>query len=205
MSPAQYSAFLAEIQSGPTSRDPSKVLWQRAGEAIIQGSGEDPKREGLDRTPERFAKAMKHLFQGYDRTAPEAIGEGVFPAEGPGLITVSNIEFYSLCEHHFLPFWGTASVAYYPGKKILGLSKIPRIIEVFARRMQVQERLTRQIVEAVDAAVAPRAVAVKVRASHLCMMMRGVEKQSSTTATEYSQGLDQLPPDERSRLWESLK
>jgi GTP cyclohydrolase I len=183
---------------------PPSTLNEMAGSLILRAAGEDLDREGVKKTPARFAKAMKHLTQGYKKTAREAVGEGVFDAEGSGLVCVRNVEFYSLCEHHMLPFWGSASVAYYPAKKILGLSKIPRIVEVFARRFQVQERLTREVADAIQDLLSPRSVVVRVKACHLCMMMRGVEKQSSDTVTEFSHGVDGLSQLEQNRLWAAL-
>jgi GTP cyclohydrolase I len=180
-------------------------LGELAGSLILKAGGEVVLREGIERTPKRFAKALAHITQGYHLTPEEAVGEGIFPSEGRGLVSVKDIEFYSLCEHHLLPFWGKASVAYYPGEKILGLSKLPRILDVFARRFQVQERITRQVAEAVDRLIHPRAVAVKVRACHMCMMMRGVEKQQSETTTEYALRVESLPAHEASRLWQSLE
>jgi GTP cyclohydrolase I len=177
---------------------------EMAASLIIQSAGEDLKREGLLRTPERFSKAVRELTSGYVQSVSEVIGQGVFEAEGQGLVSVKNVEFYSLCEHHLLPFWGKVSVAYYPDQKIVGLSKIPRIVDLFARRFQVQERLTRQVAEALQEAVGPRAVAVRMEAAHLCMMMRGVEKQSSTTMTEFAIGLESLSEMEKDRLWKSL-
>jgi GTP cyclohydrolase I len=186
------------------SADDVKCLASSAAELILTAAGEDLQREGLARTPARFAKAMREICAGYSMTLPEAIGEGAFSAEGKGLVSVKDVEFYSMCEHHLLPFFGKASVAYYPEEKILGLSKIPRIIEMFSRRFQVQERLTRQIGEAIGEAIAPRAVVVKMSGSHLCMMMRGVEKQASETTTEFSAGLETLTETERARLFAAL-
>ena len=167
---------------------------------MLTSFGEDAHREGLLKTPERFEKAMRELTAGYRITAKEAVGDGIFDAEGSGLVTVKEIEFFSLCEHHLLPFWGTASIAYLPGEKILGLSKLARIVEVFARRLQVQERLTKEIAESISELVSPRAVFVQVEASHMCMMMRGVRKVNSMTLTEYGVGLDSIPINERERL-----
>lgn len=190
---------LKEVKNDP------KGARKAAGELIISASGEaDPTREGLLRTPARFARAMEHMMSGYRLNVQDAVGEGVFAAEGSGLVTVASIEFYSLCEHHLLPFWGTVSVAYFPKSKILGLSKIPRIVEVFARRLQVQERFTREVAEAIRDAIDPRAVAVRARASHMCMMMRGVEKQNSTTTTEVQFGVESLSAIEQSRFWKGL-
>lgn len=182
-----------------------KFRLQKAGLELLAAVGEDVGREGLLRTPERFAKALTELCSGYRLTVRDAIGEGVFAAEGQGLIAVRDLEFHSLCEHHVLPFWGKASVAYYPGASILGLSKVPRIVDLFARRLQVQERLTRQVAEGIRDAVAPRAVAVRITAEHMCMRMRGVQKQSSVTATEYLIGGETLSADERSRLWAAIE
>lgn len=176
----------------------------RAGELILHSSGDNPDRDGVRRTPERFAKAMNHILGGYSKTVAGVIGKGVFDAEGSGLVTVRDVEFFSVCEHHMLPFWGRATVSYYPGKKILGLSKIPRIVEVFARRLQVQERITTQIADAIVEAISPRAVAVRVEAQHMCMMMRGVEKQKSDTVSEIFRGLDNLNPVEQQRILSSI-
>jgi GTP cyclohydrolase I len=180
-------------------------LTRQAGRLILQGAGEDLAREGILRTPERFAKAMQHLTSGYLRSLESVVGEGVFAAEGSGLVVVRDVEFYSLCEHHMLPFWGKASVAYYPRNKIVGLSKIPRIVDLFAQRFQVQERLTQQVGEGLKSIVDARAVFVRVRAQHMCMMMRGVEKQGSDTVTEWHSGLETLSPYERERIGGSVE
>ena len=182
----------------------SRELVEKAAKLIIASAGEDLEREGLVRTPHRFAKAYDHLLSGYNSTPAEVVGNGIFAAEGKGLVVVENVEFFSMCEHHILPFWGSASVAYYPNRNILGLSKIPRLIELFSRRLQVQERLTEQLADALTALIDPRAVAVKIRAQHLCMMMRGVEKQNSSTLTEAFRGTDNLLEIERSRLMDVL-
>jgi GTP cyclohydrolase I len=176
----------------------------RAAEMILTAVGEDVSREGLLRTPKRFEKAIKELTSGYQLSLKEAIGEGIFAAEGRGMVSVRDVEFYSMCEHHMLPFWGRATVAYYPSDKILGLSKIPRIVDLFAKRFQVQERITRQIAEAIKESIQPRAVMVRVQAQHLCMMMRGVEKQGSDTVTEFQIGLENLNPFEKERLFQTL-
>jgi GTP cyclohydrolase I len=175
-----------------------------AGELILRALGEDLGREGLIKTPERFAKAIKELCAGYHITPEEAIGGGIFPGEGSGLITIKDIEFFSLCEHHMLPFWGKVSVSYYPSEKIVGLSKIPRLVEVFARRLQVQERLTLEIATHLARLINARAVAVKISGAHMCMMMRGVKKTGSETITEFSTGTENLSQSEIERLWNSL-
>lgn len=179
----------------------SRLLWGRqAGELLLKMTEEAPTRNGLLETPMRFAKAFDFLTSGYRQSLPETIGNGIFPAEGSGLVSVNHVEFFSMCEHHMLPFWGHASVAYFPDKKILGLSKIPRLINLFARRIQVQERLTQQICDSLVETIAPRAVFVKVQAAHMCMMMRGVEKVASHTTTETYFGLEQLLPHERQQI-----
>jgi len=159
--------------------------------------GEDPDREGLERTPARVAKAMKFLTQGYASSAEEVVGKGVFKEEHDNMIMVRDIELYSLCEHHMLPFFGKAHVAYIPNGKIVGLSKIPRIVDVYARRFQVQERLTEQIADGLCRVVNPSGVGVVIEAYHLCMMMRGVEKQNSKTITSALRGAFREDPKTR--------
>ena len=145
--------------------------------------GEDTSRTGLVRTPNRVARSMAWLTRGYEVDLKDAVGQGIFPDEHDNMIMVRDIELYSLCEHHMLPFFGKAHIAYIPNGRILGLSKLPRIVDMFARRLQVQERLTSEIAEAVEEVVKPLGVGVVIEASHLCMMMRGVEKQNSMTIT----------------------
>ena len=145
--------------------------------------GEDPDREGLQRTPTRVARSLAWLTRGYRQDAYSAVGEGVFAEAHDHMVMVRDIELYSLCEHHLLPFFGKAHIAYIPSGRILGLSKLPRLVEVFARRLQVQERLTGEIADAVNEVLKPRGVGVVIEAVHLCMMMRGVEKQNSKTIT----------------------
>jgi len=145
--------------------------------------GEDPTREGLRSTPERVAKSLAWLTRGYEADARDAVGDAVFEETHEHMVMVRDIEMYSMCEHHMLPFFGKVHIAYIPDGKIVGLSKLPRIVEVFARRLQVQERLTEQIAQAIEDVLKPRGVGVVVEAVHLCMMMRGVEKQNSKTIT----------------------
>jgi GTP cyclohydrolase I len=145
--------------------------------------GEEPTRAGLVRTPHRVARSMAFLTRGYEVTLKDAVGQGVFPDEHDNMIMVRDVELYSLCEHHLLPFFGKAHIAYIPNGRIVGLSKLPRIVDMFARRLQVQERLTSDIADAVCEAIEPRGVGVVIEAYHLCMMMRGVEKQNSMTIT----------------------
>ena len=150
--------------------------------------GEDVSREGLVRTPSRVAKSMLWLTRGYKMTVDEVVGDGVFEEEHHSMVMVRDVELYSMCEHHMLPFFGKAHVAYIPNGKIVGLSKLPRIVEVFARRLQVQERLTEQIAGAIESVLKPQGVGVVIEAFHMCMMMRGVEKQNSKTITSALRG-----------------
>jgi GTP cyclohydrolase I len=159
--------------------------------------GEDPEREGLVNTPSRVAKAMKFLTEGYSSSAEEVVGDGIFKEEHDNMIMVRDIELYSLCEHHMLPFFGKAHVAYIPNGKIVGLSKIPRIVDVYARRLQVQERLTEQIAEGLCRVLNPSGVGVVIEAYHLCMMMRGVQKQNSKTITSVLRGAFREDPKTR--------
>ena len=155
---------------------------------IISEIGEDVSREGLIKTPERAAKAMMFLTQGYDQNPEEILRSAMFKEDYDDMVIVKDIELYSLCEHHMLPFFGKAHVAYIPNGHIVGLSKIPRIVDVFARRLQVQERLTHDILECINSTLKPQGVAVVIEASHMCMMMRGVQKQNSVTTTSGFRG-----------------
>ena len=151
--------------------------------AIIESLGEDIHREGLEKTPERIAKAMQFLTHGYGLDPLEILKSALFTEDHKQMIVVKDIEVYSMCEHHMLPFFGKAHVAYIPNGKIVGLSKIPRIVDAFARRMQVQERLTDQIKDCIQEALNPLGVAVVIEAQHMCMQMRGIQKQNSVTTT----------------------
>ena len=155
---------------------------------IIENLGEDPSREGLVKTPLRAAKAMEFLTSGYHQSIDEILNRAIFEEDYDEMVIVKEIEFYSLCEHHILPFWGKCHVGYLPQNRIIGLSKIPRIVDMFARRLQVQERLTREIAEALETALEPRGVAVVIEGQHLCMMARGVEKQAPKMVTNVMRG-----------------
>jgi GTP cyclohydrolase I len=156
---------------------------------MLRRIGEDPARDGLAETPERVAKAMAFLTQGYAMDVPTVLNGALFEVEYDEMVMVRDIEFYSLCEHHLLPFFGKVHVAYVPSGRVIGLSKIPRLVEMYSRRLQVQERLTTQIADAIAEAIAPQGVGVIVEAQHLCMMMRGVEKQHSATVTSAMRGV----------------
>ena len=156
---------------------------------LLADIGEDPSREGLRDTPRRVEKSLKFLTSGYRLDVSEVLNGALFTVEYNEMVIVRDIDFYSLCEHHLLPFFGRCHVAYIPNGKVIGLSKIPRVVDVFARRLQVQERLTSQIADAIQTSVAPLGVAVVMEATHLCMAMRGVEKQNSVTTTSAMLGV----------------
>ena len=156
---------------------------------MLVSFGEDPKREGLQRTPLRVAKSMGFLTHGYQMNVDEVVNGALFTSDSKEMVLVKDIEFYSLCEHHMLPFFGKAHIGYIPNGKIIGLSKMGRIVDVFARRLQVQEQLTNQVADALVETLNPRGVAVVTEASHLCMMMRGVQKQDSYTITSAMRGV----------------
>jgi GTP cyclohydrolase I len=174
--------------------DPTRIGAERCSEfqrmirRQLELLGEDPEREGLAKTPLRVSMAMAWLTRGYDMKVSDVVGDAIFEEKHESMVMVRDIEVYSLCEHHMLPFFGKAHVAYLPNGRIVGLSKLPRIVDVFARRLQVQERLTEQVATAVEEVLAPHGVGVVVEAYHLCMMMRGVEKQHSTTITSALRG-----------------
>ena len=157
--------------------------------SIIEKIGENPNREGLLKTPERVEKAMKFLTSGYDQDPDTIISKAIFHEDYSEMVLVKDIEVYSLCEHHMLPFFGKAHIAYIPNNKIVGLSKLPRIVDAYARRLQVQERLTIEIRDCVQRALEPKGVAVVIECSHMCMQMRGVQKQNSATTTSAFTGL----------------
>ncbi len=157
-------------------------------QGIIESVGEDVHREGLLKTPERASKAIQYLTSGYQMDAEKVLKSALFEESYSEMVIIKDIELYSLCEHHILPFFGKAHVAYIPNGRIVGLSKIPRVVDIFARRLQVQERLTDQIVCTLDKVLQPEGVAVVIEASHMCMMMRGVQKQNSVTTTSGFRG-----------------
>jgi GTP cyclohydrolase I len=150
---------------------------------LLAGIGEDPAREGLVDTPERVVRSLRHLTEGYDLDATDAIGDALFEQEYDEMVLVKDIQFYSLCEHHLLPFFGVAHVAYQPNGRVVGLSKIPRVVDVYAHRLQLQERMTRQVAEGLERVTRPHGAAVVIEARHLCMEMRGVEKVGGQTVT----------------------
>ncbi len=156
---------------------------------MLRALGEDPARPGLLRTPERVEKSLTWLTRGYELSVGDVVGDAIFEEDHHNMVLVKDIEMYSMCEHHLLPFFGKVHVAYIPAGRILGLSKLPRIVEVFARRLQVQERLTEQIARAIQDVLQPQGVGVVIEAAHLCMMMRGVEKQTSRTITSAMKGV----------------
>ena len=157
--------------------------------AILAGLGEDPTREGLDKTPERVEKALRFLTQGYSQDAGQLINDALFTVDYDEMVTIKDIDVFSMCEHHLLPFFGRAHVAYIPDGKVMGLSKVPRVVDMFARRLQVQERLTVQIADTIMEKVKPKGVAVVIEAMHFCMIMRGVEKQNSVAVTSCMRGV----------------
>jgi len=157
--------------------------------AMLAGLGEDPEREGLQKTPERVEKSLRFLTRGYAEDPVALLNDALFTVSYDEMVLVRDIELYSLCEHHLLPFFGKAHVAYVPDGKVMGLSKVPRLVDMFARRLQVQERLTVQIAETIEQVIKPRGVAVVIEAMHFCMLMRGVEKQSSVAVTSCMRGV----------------
>ncbi len=155
---------------------------------LLENLGEDPSRQGLEKTPGRAAEAMRFLTSGYHQDIDKVLNQAIFDEDYDEMVIVKDIEFYSLCEHHILPFWGRCHVGYLPRNRIVGLSKIPRIVDMFSRRLQVQERLTREIAEALEASLDPRGVAVVIEGQHLCMMARGVQKQAPKMTTNVMLG-----------------
>ncbi len=167
---------------------------------LLHALGENPDREGLEKTPERVWQSLSYLTEGYGQDVADVVGDALFEEEYDEMVAVRDIELYSLCEHHLLPFFGRAHVAYVPNGRIIGLSKLPRVVDLFSRRLQVQERLTTQIADALDEILHPKGVGVVVEASHLCMMMRGVQKQNSATVTSAMRGIFKSDPRTRSEF-----
>lgn len=172
---------------------------------LIEAVGEDPGREGLLKTPDRAARALRFLTSGYKQDLDKVINGALFDEKNGGLVAVRNIEFYSLCEHHLLPFYGRVHIGYVPNGKVIGLSKAPRIVDVYARRLQIQERLTRQIAEAIEYAVHPKGVAVVVEATHMCVAMRGVQKQNASMSTRRLTGVFEEDANLRAELFDLIR
>jgi GTP cyclohydrolase I len=172
---------------------------------FLKELGEDPTREGLERTPARVAKAYQYLTSGYDQRVEDILNDALFTEEYDEMVVVKDIDYFSLCEHHLLPFFGRAHIAYMPSRKIVGLSKIPRLVEMFSRRLQVQERLTTQIAHTINDVLQPRGVAVVIEGLHLCMLMRGVEKQNSKAVTSAMLGAFRDRPETRAEFMELIK
>jgi len=173
----------------PVDRPGGEERYRATVREQLAALGEDPDRDGLLRTPERVEKSMRWLTRGYELSVDDVIRGAIFEEDHHNMVIVKDIEMYSLCEHHLLPFFGKVHVAYIPNGRIVGLSKIPRVVEVFARRLQVQERLTEQVASAIMETLEPQGVGVVIEAAHLCMMMRGVEKQNSRTITSAMKGV----------------
>ena len=188
-------------RSSPHRIDDIAVTMEELVERQLELIGENPTREGLLRTPQRVADSLAWLTRGYAMDINDVVGDAVFDEEHDNMVLVRDIEFYSMCEHHMLPFFGKAHIAYIPDGKIIGLSKLPRIVEMFARRLQVQERLTEQVADALQSVLQPRGVGVVLEAAHLCMMMRGVEKQNSQTTTSAVRGEFRDCPMTRNEFW----
>jgi len=180
-------------------------MMERLIRDLLKEIGEDPTREGLEKTPARVAKAWEYLASGYGQDARDVLNEALFTEEYDEMVVVKDIDIFSVCEHHLLPFVGKCHIAYMPSKKIVGLSKLPRLVEMFARRLQVQERLTTQIAQTLNDVLQPRGVAVVIEAVHLCMLMRGVEKQNSKAVTSAMLGSFRDRPETRAEFLELIK
>ena len=185
--------------------NPIDGVLSEAVRVLVRELGEDPTREGLAKTPDRVAKSLRFLTSGYEQDIDAVINDALFTVDYSEMVIVKDIDFYSLCEHHLLPFFGRCHIAYLPRDRVIGLSKLPRLVEVFSRRLQVQERLTNQIAETIEAKLNPLGVAVVVEATHLCMAMRGVEKQNSVALTHAMRGAFQTDPAIRGEFLELLQ
>ncbi|CAD5227779.1 unnamed protein product [Bursaphelenchus xylophilus] len=194
LSPQNNNGYRKNKKSSPTKQEEEMINSYRS---IIRHVGEDVSREGLLKTPERAAKAMLYFTNGYEQNLDDILNEAVFDEDHDEMVIVKDIEMHSMCEHHLVPFIGKVHIGYLPNKKVLGLSKFARIVEMFSRRLQVQERLTKQIAQAVLQAVQPAGVAVVIEASHMCMVMRGVQKINATTATSCMLGVFRDDPKTR--------
>ena len=173
--------------------------------SLLKELGEDPGRDGLERTPKRVAKSLRFFTQGYDQNPAEVLNGALFEVDYDEMVLIKDIEFYSLCAHHMLPFFGRVHVAYIPNGKVLGLSKVPRLVELFSRRLQVQERLTMNIAETLEDLLSPKGVAVVIESIHLCMMMRGVQQQNSSATTSSLRGEFESDPKTRSEFMDLLQ
>ena len=185
--------------------NPIEGVLSEAVRVLVRELGEDPTREGLAKTPDRVAKSLRFLTSGYEQDIDAVINDALFTVDYSEMVIVKDIDFYSLCEHHLLPFFGRCHIAYLPRDRVIGLSKLPRLVEVFSRRLQVQERLTNQIAETVVEKLNPLGVAVVVEATHLCMAMRGVEKQNSVALTHAMRGVFQEDPAVRREFLDMLQ
>jgi GTP cyclohydrolase I len=193
-------AVITKPRAAAEGADLSQATTQELYKELLARYGEDPDRDGLLRTPERMEKAMQFLTKGYAMNATQILRGALFDVAYDEMVIVKDVEFFSMCEHHLLPFFGKVHVAYIPNGKVIGLSKIPRLVDVFSRRLQVQERLTRQIADAIEDAIQPQGVGVVMEAQHLCMMMRGVEKQHSATVTSAMLGVFRSEQQSRSEF-----
>jgi GTP cyclohydrolase I len=192
------------VSDSDSSEERNPVL-ERLIRDVLKEIGEDPSREGLERTPERVAKAYRYLTSGYGQDPAEVLNGALFTEDYDEMVVVKDIDFYSVCEHHVLPFFGKCHVAYMPSHKIVGLSKIARLVEMYSRRLQVQERLTTQIAQTINEVLQPRGVAVVMEALHMCMLMRGVEKQNSKAVTSAMLGAFRANPETRAEFMELIK
>lgn len=193
------------MKESTTRVDGKNTQLQNVVEELLKLVGEDPSRDGLEKTPERVAKMYQFLTKGYTENIDEVLNGALFPIKYDEMVIVKDIDFFSLCEHHLVPFFGRCHIAYLPDKKVIGLSKLPRLVEVFSRRLQVQERLTQQIAETIQEKIRPKGVAVVMEAQHLCIMMRGVEKQNATAITSSMLGLFRTRRETRAEFLELIR